>query len=472
MQIHRGWGGGRGWLAFRPLIVGLIGLIVLGPDRGIAGSVERPNVLLILADDLGAGDLACYGARDLKTPHIDGLMAAGMRFDRFHANSPVCSPTRAALLTGRYPDLVGVPGVIRTHPENNWGRLAPRATLLPMVLKDAGYRTALIGKWHLGLDAPDRPNDRGFEEFRGFLGDMMDDYRTHRRHGINYMRRNDREIDPEGHATELFTDWAIEYLKDRQGDERPFFLELAYNAPHVPIQPPEAWLDRVQARAPELPENRARLVALIEQLDDGIGRVLASLRANGQADRTLVLFTSDNGGQRDIGARCGAVRGGKQDMYEGGIRVVMGARWPGRIAPGTRSDLLALTMDLFPTICEAAGVRVEAPIDGISLLPALLGRDQPALERDLFWMRREGGPRYHGRDYYAVRRGVWKLMQNHPFEPYRLYHLGDDPLEQLDHAADKPRVVAELSDSLRAHIQEAGAVPWQAPTPGMEKPPR
>ena len=208
----------------------------------------RPNILVILADDLGCGDLSSYGATDLKSPNIDGLVAAGMRFDSFYANCPVCSPTRAALMTGRYPDLVGVPGVIRTHITNNWGYLLPQAVLLPQMLKRGGYHTALVGKWHLGLTAPNTPNERGFDHFHGFLGDMMDDYYTHRRHGFNYMRLSDKEIDPEGHATDLFTQWAIDYLRERSRmKEQPFFLYLAYNAPHVPIQPPQEWLDRVQA---------------------------------------------------------------------------------------------------------------------------------------------------------------------------------------------------------------------------------
>ena len=176
-------------------------------------SLPRPNVLLILVDDLGYGDLACQGADDMRTPHIDRLAASGMTFTNFYANCPVCSPTRAALLTGRYQDLVGVPGVIRTHPGNNWGYLRHDAVLLPAAMAKAGYHTAMVGKWHLGLAAPNLPNDRGFAHFRGFLGDMMDDYYNHRRHGINYMRKNKTTIDPKGHATDLFSQWAVDYLK-------------------------------------------------------------------------------------------------------------------------------------------------------------------------------------------------------------------------------------------------------------------
>ncbi|MBN1362975.1 MAG: sulfatase-like hydrolase/transferase, partial [Sedimentisphaerales bacterium] len=277
-------------------------------------SGAKPNIIVILVDDLGYGDLSSYGATDLKTPNIDTLMESGMRFDRFYANCPVCSPTRAALLTGRYPDLVGVPGVIRTHLKDNWGFLSPHAVLLPQLLKRAGYHTAIVGKWHLGLTSPNRPNERGFDHFHGFLGDMMDDYYSHRRHDINYMRLDDTEIDPEGHATDLFTDWAIDYLRQRAQAKQPFFLYVAYNAPHTPIQPPDEWLERVRQRERGISDRRAKLVALIEHLDAGIGKVMDAVRQAGLSDNTLIVFTSDNGGQLGVGANNGALRAGKQDM--------------------------------------------------------------------------------------------------------------------------------------------------------------
>ena len=293
--------------------------------------VRKPNILMILVDDLGYGDLSSYGAKDLQTPHIDRLMTAGMRFDNFYANCPVCSPTRASLLSGCYPDMVGVPGVVRTHITNSWGYLAPHAVLLPKAVKEQGpfashpyhNNTAIVGKWHLGLDSPNTPNERGFDHFHGFLGDMMDDYYNHRRHGNNYMRLDGKEIDPEGHATDLFTQWSIDYINDHAKTQWPFFLYLAYNAPHTPIQPPADWLDRVKKREPGIDEKRAKLVALIEHLDDGIGKVIAAIKNAGISENTLVIFTSDNGGQLGVGASNGPLRAGKQDMYEGGIRVPM-----------------------------------------------------------------------------------------------------------------------------------------------------
>jgi arylsulfatase A-like enzyme len=439
-------------------------LLVAGSAAaGRVSASSRPNVLLIVADDLGYGDLSCYGAPDLRTPNIDALAAEGVRFSRFYANSPVCSPTRAALMSGCYPDRVGVPGVIRTFPSDNWGYLSQQTPLLPVVLKKAGYHTALVGKWHLGLSAPNTPNHRGFDHFHGFLGDMMDDYLTHRRHDVNYMRLNEREIDPPGHATELFSDWASDYIRSRKGQSKPFFLYLAYNAPHVPVQPPDSYVTRVKQRNPGIADRRARLAALIEQMDDGIGRVITALKRSGAYENTLIVFTSDNGGQLSAGASNGNLRGAKEDMYEGGIREPLCAVWPGHIRGGTRSDRVAMAMDLFPTLCEAAGAKVPLPCDGVSILPDLTGVQRQD-DRTLFWVRREGGARYQGNAVYAARRGDWKLVYNSPFASLELYNLRDDPQEKTDLAKQNPKEFNELSAALRAHMQDAGRVPWQAPT--------
>jgi len=291
----------------------------------------------------------------------------------------------------------------------------------------------------------------------------MDDYFTPRRFRHNYLRLDRKTIDPPGHATELFTQWAIDYLNSRKDADGPWCLYLAYNAPHTPIQPPDEWLRRVRQRHPGLDLKRAKLVALIEHLDDGVGRVLAALRGNGQDRNTLILFTSDNGGQLSAGAHCGPLRGGKQDMFEGGIRVPMCAVWPGHIAPGSRSQAVALTMDFLPTLCEAAGVPIPDGLNGRSILPILLGQTPALPMRDLVWMRREGNMRYRGRDYYAYRHGDWKLLQNSPFEPYKLYNLRTDPRETTDLAGQQPKVLRELVRGLMRHIQEAGRVPWQKP---------
>ncbi len=424
-----------------------------------ASNKTKPNILVILVDDLGYGDLSCQGGTDIQTPHIDQLFEKGIKFNQFYANCTVCSPTRASLLTGRYPDMVGVPGVIRTYETENWGYLKEDAVTLPEMLKKAGYNTAIVGKWHLGLEAPNTPNQRGFDFFHGFLGDMMEDYWTHLRHGINYMRLNDKEVNPEGHATDIFTNWAIDYINEVNDSKNPFFLYLAYNAPHFPIQPPEDWLNKVKKREKGISETRAKNVALVEHLDDGIGRVLEALKETGQDKNTLIIFTSDNGGHLASGASNGNLRGGKQDMYEGGIKVPTCFVWKDEIKQKTSTDNLALTMDIFPTLCEVAGIDIEHEIDGMSLLRTLQSEPQTTDNRAIYFMRREGWD-YGGLCYYAIRYGRYKLVQNTPFEPLQLFNMDTDPKEQIPLAPDSDKF-KEMKEKLSQHIREAGKIPWQ-----------
>jgi arylsulfatase A-like enzyme len=424
----------------------------------------KPNVLVILTDDQGRGDYSAFGTPDIRTPNMDRLFREGLAFQNFFANSCVCSPTRAALLTGCYPDRVGVPGVIREEtPNDSWGYLAPGAKLLPQLLKPAGCNTAIIGKWHLGIGSPNTPNDRGFDLFEGFLGDMMDDYWTHRRHGLNLMRHNHDVVDPQGHATDIFTGWACDYLETRAKAAGPFFLYLAYNAPHDPIQPPPEWLEKVKHREPGMAEKRAKLVALIEHLDSGIGKVLDTLDRTGLATNTLVIFTSDNGGVLANGANNGPWRSGKHHMYEGGLRVPGAARFPGKIAPGTSTERPALTMDIFATACDALGVPLPEHIDAVSFWPTLLGPSSPELKRDLYFVCREGGNAYGGKTIDAFRRGDWKLLQDNPFAPLELYDLKSDPRETTDLATRERQIFNQLEAGLRRQIQRAGQVPWQPP---------
>jgi len=426
-----------------------------------AQPASRPNIIMILADDLGYGELSSYGGKDTRTPNIDRIMNEGIRFTDFHSNCPVSSPSRAALLTGRFPDLVGVPGIVRTNVENSWAYLSPDAILLPVVLKTAGYQSAIIGKWHLGLESPNTPNERGFDFFRGFLGDMMDDYYTHSRHGNNYMRRNQQIIETKGtHATDLFSGWAVEYLNEQKGKKEPFFLYLAYNAPHTPVQPPIEWEEKVKKREPGISPKRAKLVALIEHLDDGVGRVLAALEKNGMMENTLILFSSDNGGYAPSEANNGFCHGAKGDMFEGGIRVAGGMCWKGRIKAGTVTDNFAMLSDLFPTICEAAGAKITHQIDGISILPTLLGQTQITDKRTVYWVHRG---RYDGMVNYAARRGSFKILQNTPFEPIQFFDLATDVVEQkpLNPENDFPDIYKRLIRDQTEHIRLSGAVPWQ-----------
>jgi arylsulfatase A-like enzyme len=427
-------------------------------------AADRPNILVILTDDHGYGDVSAFRPQaEVRTPNIDRIASEGMLFTTMRANCTVCSPTRAALMTGRYPDRVGVPGVIRTQPADSWGYLDPKIPTIATHLGGAGYHTAIVGKWHLGLTSPNTPTERGFAFYHGFLGDMMDSYTTHRRQGNNYMRRNQEVIEPSGHATDLFTTWACDYVKERAATKQPFFLYLAYNAPHFPIEPPAEWLQRVKARAPTMDPKRALNVALVEHLDDGIGRVLAALKDAGIERNTMVVFTADNGGSLPHGQNNDPWRDGKQSHYEGGLRVPFAVRWPEKVAAGSRSEYAGLTFDIFATALEVAGVAAPAGMDAVSLLPVLRGERAPGGVRDLYFARREGGPAYGGKSYEALIRGEWKLLQNDPYSPLELYNLKNDPLEKTNVIKENPTIARDMKLALRTHIQRGGTAAWQPP---------
>jgi arylsulfatase A-like enzyme len=297
---------------------------------------------------------------------------------------------------------------------------------------------------------------------------MMDDYVKKRRHDINYMRLNEEEIDPPGHATDIFTNWAVEYIQELTEVEHPFFLYLSYNAPHFPVQPPAAWLEKVKAREPKISEKREKLVAFIEHLDDGVGKVINALKSSGMYDNTIVVFTSDNGGLLKDEAYNGPYRDGKQSVYEGGIRVPGCVVWPRKIKAGTRTQHIALSMDILPTVLEAADIPFLQKIEagrccGKSFLSILEGNSQEEVERPLFFSRREGGTAYGGLTIQAVRTGDWKLLQNSPFAPQELYNLATDPGEKNNLIEKEQEIYHELNDLMMLHLQEAGKVPWQKP---------
>ncbi len=429
--------------------------------NAVSYSAQKPNILFIYTDDLGYADVSMYGQSDVRTPQIDRIASGGMRFDRMRSNCTVCSPSRAAVLTGCFPDRVGVPGVIRTHPDNSFGYLKPEAILLPALLKKAGYHTAIVGKWHLGLASPNLPNDRGFDLFHGFLGDMMESYTTYQREGQNYMRRNQEVIQPSGHATDLFTQWACDYIQESAKEKQPFFLYLAYNAPHAPIQPPADYLARVKARDPSMKPKRAGLVALVEHLDDNIGKVLATLEALHLSNDTLVIFGSDNGGALEHGSHNTPWRGGKQDHYEGGLCVPFAIRYPAMVKPGSVSLYQGQNFDIFPTCLELAGVQPTEGIDAQSLLPVLKGEKMETPKRELYVVRREGNPKYCGKSYEALVCEGWKLMQNDPFSPLELYNLNEDPGETTNCLASEKVRANAMAKRLQWHIQQGGTTPWQ-----------
>jgi len=425
---------------------------------------KNPNIIIILADDLGYHDVSYYGTKDIQTPNIDLLSTSGMRFDRFYSNSSVCSPTRASLMSGRYPERVGVPGLVRSTPSSNFGYLTPNTILLPELLKKMKYNTALVGKWNLGLESPNLPNDKGFDFFHGFLDDKMDDYYTHLRNNINFMRRNKDIISPVGHATDLFTNWAVDYIKSQENKQDPFFLCLAYTAPHTPLQPREDWLKKIKQRELGISDTRAKLIALIEHMDDGIGKLIHELKISGKYDNTLIIFLSDNGGKLENEANNGNIRGGKGSFYEGGVRVPAFFVWPGHIQAGSINNQRAITMDVLPTISDILKFKNNNPVEGVSLLKILKNSQDSLTERNIFFTRREGDVEFGGQAIHMVISNNWKLVQNSPYQMYELYNLKKDTLEKQNLINTEPDRYKKLIELMIAHIQKGGTVPWQAPS--------
>jgi arylsulfatase A-like enzyme len=423
--------------------------VMLGSALLPASEATRPNVIIILADDLGYGDLGCYGHARHRTPHLDRLAAEGLRFTDFHSNGAMCSPTRAALLTGLYQNRFGrnFESALSNRDDRDNG-LPLEATTLAELLRERGYATGAFGKWHLGYEPPFLPTRQGFEEFRGLLsGDG--DHHTHRdRAGRADWWHNEERVQESGYTAELLTRHSIAFLERNR--ERPFFLYLAHLAIHFPWQGPQDPPHRTAERNYESdkfglipdPGNVApHLQAMVESLDAGVGAVMAALRRLQLDSRTLVFFTSDNGGYinyppkfRKISSN-GPLRGQKTDLYEGGHRVPGIAWWPGRIAPGTTAAT-ALSFDLFPTLLNLAGVLPPVH-DGTDLAP-LLFAGRPLPDRTLFW---RAGPRK------AVRRGPWKLVQQGDEAP-QLFNLTDDVGESRDLATREPARVADFQAAL------------------------
>jgi arylsulfatase A-like enzyme len=410
------------------------------------------NFVFILADDLGYADLGCYGGRAPVSPCLDRLAAQGLRFTQGYANSPVCSPTRFALMTGRYQyRLRGAaeePMTGRFRGSTEVG-LPPAHPTLPSRLRDAGYRTALVGKWHLGYPPHFGPLKSGYEEHFGPLSGGVD-YFTHTdTAGRHDLYEDGEEVTREGYLTDLLSRRAVDYVRLRAADRAPFLLSLHYNAPHWP------WETRADARiAPELLGKLYHLDGgsirtyqrMIHHMDEGIGAVMDALEAGGLAEDTLVVFTSDNGGERF--SDNWPLVGGKMDLTEGGIRVPYVVRWPRIVRAGGVTDRLAITMDWVATFFEAAGVppHRDYPLDGVSLMGVL--RDaRAAAERTLYW-------RMKYRNQRAMRAGRWKYLAIEDNE--YLFDLETDERERANLAHRHPDRLAAMRNSYAA---------WQAAMP-------
>jgi len=429
-----------------------LGAVASGVPAAIAQrGPHRPNIVLLLADDMGYGDLTSYGAPDIRTPHIDSLGRSGVRFTQFYDNGPECSPTRSALMTGRYQQRIGgMECAIGLHDVGRYddaiwlqqrGELGVPVseTSMARMLKEHGYDTACIGKWHLGYPEKFWPNRHGFDEFFGFLGGGVD-YFTHKEpeeNGRSYFYRNTTKVDVPGYTTDLFADEAIRWLKKRS--RNPFFLYLPFNAPHTPMQDPDGF-DPKTGTAPERQGHRPTYAKIVERLDDKVGVILSQLDAMGAAEDTIVLFLSDNGG--DPNGRNDPFRGKKSSVWEGGIRVPCCVRWPGVVPAGKTIDQVSLTMDVLPTLLAATGAKAppSRKLDGVDLLPVLKGQRAP-FPRTVFWRGKRAA-----RVRKAVRDGDLKYVIDDGKE--ELHDLSKDEREEKDLLADAPGEVRRLKAKL------------------------
>ncbi|MBB3696902.1 sulfatase-like hydrolase/transferase [Flammeovirga yaeyamensis] len=421
---------------------------------------KQPNFLIIVADDLGYGDLGVYGAKDVLSPNIDKLAKEGTQYTNFHTTSSVCSPSRASMYTGKTPDLVGVPGVVRVNESNSFGYFDPSATTIMDLLKEkTSYETSLIGKWHLGHQSPNLPNDRGFDFFHGWLVGMTD-YYEHIRYKQNWMRKNQEELDTKGHVTDLFTDWALDYLDQDRKD--PFMMFLTYTAPHSPLQPPADYLEKVMKREKGISEKRAKYVALIEHMDKRIGDVVAKLKEKGELDNTVIMFLSDNGGALNHGANNGEFKGQKGDLYEGGLRVPFIVRWNEIENKGKASDAYVSITDIFPTVARIAGVSYEEELSGIDQTNLFKkGEIQKEDRVDIAVRRGNRSNCVDGSVFYSVQKNGWKYVQNSACEPYVFYNMNKDKNEQHPiPAEDLKKKMKNFDKILRKHIVNSGKTPW------------
>jgi arylsulfatase A-like enzyme len=402
---------------------GLVVLLLLAP----AAAEGRPNIVVILADDLGYADLGVQGAEDLATPHIDSLARDGVRFPNGYVSGPVCAPTRAGLLTGRYPQRFGFEFNPPEPRAKEYG-LPPGEPTLAERLKAAGYRTGMVGKWHLGFRPELTPPQRGFEEFFGFLSGMRSYFPRDR---ADPILRGDEPVEESEYLTTAFGREAAGFVARHPAE--PFFLYVAFSSVHAPLEATATDL----ARFPHIAERKRRTyAAMVASMDDAVGALLAKLRESGLDERTVVFFLSDNGGPtRETSARNRPLKGRKGQVYEGGIRTPFLVRWKGHLRGGRVFDEPVISLDVAATALAAAGLEVPKEMDGVDLLRHLDGRSARPPHEALYWRYGEQG---------AVRAGDWKLVTRAGTE--ELYHLGRDPGEASDLIASEP----ERAKALRA----------------------
>jgi len=425
-----------------------------------AQAASTPNILLIVADDLGYADVGFQGSKEIPTPNLDKLAKRSLRCTNGYVSHPFCSPTRAGLMTGRYQQRFGHENNPAWLPEDPKVGLPLSQTTLPQVLKTAGYTTGAVGKWHLGAHPNFHPNKRGFDDYFGALGGGHL-YLPQTKGGAEYSIPLDRNGKAEPHTeylTDTFGKEAAGFVERNQ--KKPWFLYLAFNAPHTPLQATEKYLERVKGIADE---KRRTYAAMICAMDDAIGQVLAKLEALQQTDNTLIFFFSDNGGPSFANSSSNApLRGDKGQVLEGGIRVPFLVSWPAKLPKGKDYDQPVSSLDVFATAAGVAGAKVPASVklDGVDLIPFLAGEKKTAPHEQLFW--RMGGGTSH-----AVRAGDWKWLKMGNEAP-QLFNLKQDIGESRNLVAEKPEVAKRLEAAVMAWDKELVAPIFESPKGGAK----
>ena len=436
-------------------VAGTVALSTLGLKRAAQGQTTKPNILFIMADDFGFADASCYGQRDYTTPNIDRLALEGMRFTQAYSNSASCSPTRTALATGRYQYrlVVGLEEPISPNTPKNIG-LPPEHPTLPSILKKAGYATELIGKWHLGFLPDFSPLKSGYDKFFGFWGGTAH-YFDHGPKSRTPLYEQEVPIEKNGYMTNLLGDRAVQTIEGFAKTKQPFFLSLHFNAPHYPWLGPDDEEDgkRVKELLHYEGGNQKTYMKMVQSMDLNIGKVLQALDANGLTGNTIVVFTSDNGGERF--SKIWPFTGMKNELLEGGIRIPAIVRWPGRVWAASTSDQVMATMDWLPTLLAAAGTQPDPahPPDGDNILPILTGQVQPH-PRKLFF-------RYRPANQRAVREGDWKYLRIAGNE--FLFDVVNDPRERADQKVRQAAVFNRLKTEWEAWEQT-----MLPPKPGIQ----
>ena len=448
----------------RPAAFVAAGLALLTAPGGLAaGEAKRPNIVVLITDDMGYADLGFNGNRDFPTPRIDALAAGGVRFSDGYVSGLYCSPTRAGFLTGRYQQRFGHEWNPSGGPQNG---LPKSEETIADRLKAAGYATGLVGKWHLGGVEGLRPLDRGFDEFFGFLGGAH----TYFAEATENVYRGNEVVKEKAYLTDAFAREAVDFIERHKGAAEPFFLEVAFNAVHTPM---DATDDRLARFTSIEDPQRRKYAAMLTALDEAVGAIVDKVEASGLAEDTLIVYFNDNGGPTMPGTTQNAssnapFRGSKRTSLEGGVRVPFVLSWKGKLPAGSVYRKPVIQLDLLPTALAAAGVpvRPEWKLDGVNLLPFLTGADAGTPHQDLFW--RMGSQA-------AVRRGDWKLVRydatlDRPgarsnaarveVTPFRLYNLADDPGESRDLSSEKPEKVEELLAAWKAWDAQLAEPLW------------